>query len=124
MGFECRSLCRLPLRTPHGPLGVFSIARSRPHDYSAEEVRFLSRAADQVALAVSHALSRETSRRAQLELDVQSARLKLLVVLTNGVIANLQVNDLLREVTLGTRRVIQSDFALAGLLDSEVAGLA
>jgi formate hydrogenlyase transcriptional activator len=123
MGFECRSLCRLPLRTPHGPLGVFSIASSRPHDYSDEEVRFLSRAADQVALAVSHALSRETSRRAQLELGVQSARLKLLGDLTNGVIANLQVTDLLREVTLGTRRVIQSDFALVGLLDSESGGL-
>jgi formate hydrogenlyase transcriptional activator len=119
MGFEYRSLCRLPLRTPQGPLGVLSIASSRPHDYSDEEVRFLSLAADQVALAISHALSRETSRRAQSELEVQSARLKLLVDLTNGVMANLHVNDLLREVTVGIRRVIPSDFALVGLLESE-----
>ncbi len=119
MGFEYRSLCLLPLRTPDGPLGVFSIAGSRPHDYSDEEVRFLSLAAAQVALAVSYALSRETSRRTQSELNVQSARLKLLLDLTNGVTANLQVNDLLREVAVGIRRVIPSDFALVGLLDSE-----
>ena len=119
MGFEYRSLCRLPLRTPHGPLGVFSIASSRPHDYSDEEVRFLSLAADQVALAISHALSRERSRRTQSELQVQSARLKLLGDLSNGVMANLHASDLLREVTAGIRRVIPSDFALVGLLESE-----
>lgn len=118
-GIEYRFLCRLPLRTLHGPLGVFSIASSRPHNYSDDEVRFLSSAADQVALAVSHAFSRETSRRNQSELEVQSARLKLLGDLTNGVMANLQVNDLLREVTAGIRRVIPSDLAMVGLLDSE-----
>jgi formate hydrogenlyase transcriptional activator len=118
-GIEYRSLCRLPLRTAQGPLGVFSIASSRPHDYSDEEVRFLSLAADQVALAISHALSRERSQRAQSELDVQSARLKLLGTLTNGVMANLPVNELLGEVTVGIRRVIPSDLAMVGLLDSE-----
>jgi len=119
MGIEYRSLCRLPLRTPHGPLGVFSIASSRPHDYSDEEVRFLSLAADQVALAISHALGRETSRKNQSELEVQSARLKLLGDLSNGVMANLHADELLKEVTVGIRRVIPSDFALVGLLESE-----
>ena len=118
-GIEYRSLCRLPLRTPQGPLGVFSIASSRPHNYSDAEVRFLSLAADQVALAIFHASNRERSQRAQSELDVQSARLKLLGELTNGVMANLPVNELLSEVTAGIRRVIPSDLAMVGLLDSE-----
>ena len=119
MGSEYRSFCRLPLRTPHGPFGVISIASSRPHDYSDEEVRFLSLAADQVALAISRALSRETSRRSQSELEVQSARLKLLGDLSNSVMANLHANEILREMTVGIRRVIPSDFALVGLLGSE-----
>jgi formate hydrogenlyase transcriptional activator len=119
LGFECRSLCRLPLRTPNGPLGVFSIAGSRPHNFSEEEVRFLSLAADQVALAVSNVLNLERSRRAKSELDVQSARLRLLLDLTNSVAANPGLDDLLREVTVGARRVIRSDFALVGLLDAE-----
>ena len=57
--------------------------------------------------------------RTQSELGVQSARLKLLSDLTDGVMANLKVNDLLREVPVGIRRVIPSDFALLGLLESE-----
>jgi len=118
-GFEYRSLCRLPLRTPNGSLGVLSVASLRPHDYSAEEMRFLSLAADQVGMAVAHALHLEKTRRTQSELGVQSARLKLLVDLTNSVVANLEINDLLREVTLGARRVIRSDFAMVGLLDPE-----
>ncbi len=118
-GLEYRSLCRLPLRTPHGPLGVFSVASSRPHDYSEEELRFLLLAADQVALAVANAMSLEKSRRTQSELDTKSAQLKLLLDLTNRVCANLEINDLLREVTMGARRVIRSDFAMMGLLDAE-----
>jgi formate hydrogenlyase transcriptional activator len=119
LGFEYRSLCRLPLRTPNGPLGVVSVASSRPHNYSEEEVRFLLLAADQVAMAVANALNLEKSRRASSELDVKSARLRLLLGLTNSVAANLELNDLLREVTVGARRVIRSDFAIVGLLDAD-----
>ena len=65
LGFEYRSLCRLPLRTPFGPIGVLSFAGFHPHEYSEEEIRFLSRTADQVSLAVSNALHLEKSRRTQ-----------------------------------------------------------
>jgi formate hydrogenlyase transcriptional activator len=118
LGVEYRSFCRLPLRTPKASLGVLTIASFRPHDYSAEEMRLLSLAADQVAMAVANSLQLERSRRTQSELDVQNARLKLLADLTNSV-ANLELDDLLREVTVGARRVIQSDFAMMGLMDPE-----
>ncbi len=64
LGFEYRYLCRVPLRTPHHRLGMFSVASSRPHDYSEEEVRFLWQGADQVALAIDHAFHFERSRGA------------------------------------------------------------
>jgi len=118
LGFEYRSLCRLPLRGPHGPLGVLSVASLRPHNYSEEEKRFLFLAADQVALALSSALHFERSRRTQSELDVKCAQLGLLQDLTNGV-ANLELEDLLRVVTAGARRVIPSDLAVVGLLNPE-----
>ena len=118
-GFEYRSLCRLPLRTPHGPLGVLSVASSRVHDFSGEEMRILSLAADQAAMAVENALQLEKSRRTQSELDGKNARLKLLLDLTQSVVANLEPNDLLKQVTAATRRVIPSDFAIVGLWDAE-----
>jgi formate hydrogenlyase transcriptional activator len=119
LGFEYRALCRLPLRTPQGRLGVLSVASSRAHDFSEEETRFLSFAADQVALVVSNALHLEKSRRTQSELDVKTARLNLLLDLTQSVVANLELNHLLKQVTVGARLVIPSDFAIVGLFDSE-----
>jgi formate hydrogenlyase transcriptional activator len=119
LGFEYRFLCRVPLRTPHHRLGTFSIASSRPHDYSKDELQFLSQVADQVAVAVANALNLERSRDAQSELEVKRARLRLLRDLTNMVVANLELNDVLRHVTISTRRLMRSDFAVLGLLDSE-----
>jgi formate hydrogenlyase transcriptional activator len=55
-GIGYRSLCRLPLRTPQGCLGVLSLASSRPHDYSKQEVWLLLAAADQVALGLANSL--------------------------------------------------------------------
>ena len=118
LGFGYRSLCRLPLLATNGSLGVLSVASLRPHDYSAEEMRFLSLAADQVAMAVASTLHMEKSRRTQSKLDAQNARLKLLADLTNG-IANLELDDLLKKVTVGARRVLRSDFAMIGLLHPE-----
>jgi len=121
LGFEYRSLCRLPLRTPNGPIGVLSFASFRPHDYSEEEMRFLSLAADQVSLAVANVLHVERSRSAQSELCVKCG-FKLLVELANSLVANPNLDDLLKGATAGVRQVIRSDFAMIGLLDSESGG--
>jgi formate hydrogenlyase transcriptional activator len=119
LGFEYRYLCRVPLRTAHHRLGMFSVASTRPHDYSEEEVRFLLQVADQVALAIVHALHFKRSRGAQAELEVKSARLKLLLELTNNLAANQDLSAVLRQATVGVRRLMGSDLALLGLLDSE-----
>jgi formate hydrogenlyase transcriptional activator len=56
MGVEYRSLCRLPLCTPHGCFGVLSIAGSRPYSYSEQDTQFLLLAADQIALGLANLL--------------------------------------------------------------------
>jgi formate hydrogenlyase transcriptional activator len=56
VGVGYRSLCRLPLRTPHGCLGVLSLASSLPHSYSDQEVRLLLMVADQIALGLANSL--------------------------------------------------------------------
>ena len=55
----------------------------------------------------------------QSQLDLKSARLRLLLDLTNSMVARVEISDLLREVTIGARRLMQSDFAILGLLDSQ-----
>ncbi len=51
-----RSLCRLPLCTAHGSVGVLSIASSQPHNYSEQDTRLLLLAADQVAFGLANSL--------------------------------------------------------------------
>ncbi len=117
LGFEYRYLCRVPLRTAQHRLGMFSLASSQPHDYSEEEVRFLSVVADQVALAVANTLNIERSRRAQAEVEVRSARLRLLSELTNSAAGDLELNDILKQLTIGVRRLMRADSAVLGLRD-------
>jgi len=64
----------------------------------------------------------ETSRR-ESELDVTNARLRLLLDLTKSMVATVELNDVLRKVTVGARRVMRSDAAVVALLDSETGRL-
>ena len=98
------STCALPLARGERRLGVLSIGSSHPHAYPEEEVRFLSLAADQIALAIDAAVNFYLSRQAQ-------DRLKLILDLTNQVVSNLNFQELLRTISASVRRVMQCDAA-------------
>jgi len=111
-----RSMCVLPLSTRHRRLGSLAIASREPDAYSAEEVRFLSLVAAQIALAMDDALNFEESRRSE-------ERLRLLLDLTNRVVSTLDLRDLLREIAGNVRRVMQCDGAGVTLPDPETGQL-
>jgi len=66
-GIGYRSLCRLPLCTPQGCLGVLSLANARAHSYSETEIQLLLLAADQVALGLANSLLREELKKLKSE---------------------------------------------------------
>lgn len=70
--------------------------------YSDEDVLFFSLVADQIALATDDALNFEASERA-------GERLKLLLDLSNRVMANLELRELLTEISASIRQVMQCD---------------
>jgi formate hydrogenlyase transcriptional activator len=107
-----RSLCALPLSTAHRKLGSLVFASLLPGAYSQAEVRFLSLVAHQIAMAVDDALNFRESRQSQ-------ERLKLLLDLTNQVVSNLDLRDLLREISATIRRVMQCDGVGVALPDPE-----
>src|SRR6266853_6871395 len=111
-GYGVQSVCALPLSTAHRRLGSLLIASELPDAYSEEEVRFLSLVADQIALATDDALNFEASQRAQ-------NRLELLLDLTNRVVSNLELRDLLREISASIRNVMQCDGVGVALPDAE-----
>ena len=114
-----QSVCALPLTTVHRRLGTLVIGSEHRDAYPDEEVRFLSLVADIVALAVDDALNFEASGRAQRELQRERDRLKLLLELTNQVISNLELRELLRAIAASVRRVMQCDAVGIHLPDSE-----
>jgi formate hydrogenlyase transcriptional activator len=70
-GVEYRALCRLPLCASRGCFGVLSIASSRPYSYSAQDIRFLLLAADQVALGLANSLLHAEVQRLKTEFGGQ-----------------------------------------------------
>ena len=110
--YGIQSVCALPLTTAHRKLGSLLIASREPGAYLEDEVQFLSLVVNQVALAMDDARNFQASQLAQ-------DRLRLLLDLTNRVVANLELQDLLCEVSVSIRRVMQCDGVGVTLPDPE-----
>jgi len=106
------STCTLPLVRGSRRLGVISVGRSYPNAYDQEEVRFLSLASEQIALAIDAAVNLYISQRVQ-------ERLKLILELSNQVVSNLEFHDLLVAASTSVRRVMHCDAAAVMLADSD-----
>jgi len=108
------SSVRVPLTTPHRRLGVFGIIRDTVDPFSEEDINFLSLIGRVVAFALDDGLN---LRRAQ----EQNARLRLLLNLTSRITSNLNIRELLREITANIRAVIQADAAGIAFYDAASA---
>jgi formate hydrogenlyase transcriptional activator len=97
-----RSVCAFPLTTAHRRLGSLVMASVHRNAYADDEVRFCALVADQIALAMDDAINFRASQRAQ-------ERLELLLDLTNRVVSNLNLREVLREISAEIRRVMRCD---------------
>jgi formate hydrogenlyase transcriptional activator len=110
-------ICILPLTTAQGRLGAMSFVSTTPGAYSEAELEFLQQVARQVAVAVDNALNCERVQSFQKQLAQQRDRLEVLLEVTNTVVANLDLADLLAAISASLRRVVQHDYASLALLD-------
>jgi formate hydrogenlyase transcriptional activator len=97
-----QSVCAFPLTTAHRRLGSVVIASVYRDAYADDEIRFCALVADQIALAMDDAINFRASQRAQ-------ERLELLLDLTNRVVSNLNLHEVLREISANIRRVMECD---------------
>src|SRR6266567_3197010 len=105
------SSIRVPLITPHRPLGVFGIIRDTVNPFSEEEISFLGLIGRVVAFALDDGLN---LRRAQHQND----QLQLLLNLSNRITSNLELRDLLRAVAANIREVIHAEGVTVSLQDA------
>jgi formate hydrogenlyase transcriptional activator len=117
--FDISSMCILPLTTAHRKLGAITFGSKQLDAYSSEEVRFLSLVAEQIALAFDNSLNFTALQKTSEELRNKNERLQLLLDVTNQVVSNLQLRDLLRAISQDVRRVMQCDYAGLSLPDAE-----
>src|SRR5215469_6309758 len=103
--------CILPLKRGDRQIGVLSFGNEKVNAY-AEELQFLSLVADQMALAIDAAVNFYVSRRAE-------DRLKLILDLTNQVVANLDFKELLRVTSANIRNVMNCDAAAIMLAEHD-----
>jgi formate hydrogenlyase transcriptional activator len=106
------STCSLPLARGQRRLGVLSLGSSLPQAYSEEETRFLAMVVDQLALVLDAAVNFHASERLQ-------DRLKLILDLTNQVVSNLELNDLLHTMSASVRQIMACDAAAVMLPESD-----
>jgi formate hydrogenlyase transcriptional activator len=111
-GLGIASTVSLPLVRGHRRLGVLSVGSSRPSAFPDEEIRFLGLVADQIALAIDAAVNLYSS-------ELLQDRLKLILELTNQVVSNLELGDLLHAISSSVRRVMACDAAAVMLPDTE-----
>jgi formate hydrogenlyase transcriptional activator len=118
-GLNIRSICALPLTTAHRKLGAITFGSKQVDTYSPNEIRFVSQVVDYIALAFDDALNFAALRRASEELQSNNDRLRLLLDVTNQVVSNLELRDLLRAVSHDVRGVMQCDYAGLSLPDED-----
>ena len=114
-----RSICALPLTTAHRKLGAITFGSRQVDTYSPDEVRFVSEVAGHIALAFDDALNFAALRRATEELRSKNDRLQLLLDVTNQVVSNLELRDLLHAISQDVRRVMQCDYAGLSLPEAD-----
>src|SRR5439155_1685458 len=85
------------------------------HAYSQDDARLLAAIAEEIAVSLDNTLSHEQLREGH-------ERLSLLLELTNSLVSNLELRDVLKTVMGSARRVMRSDSAVVALPDADGVG--
>ncbi len=105
-----KSICSVPLTTAHQRLGVVNFWTDKTGAYDQLDIEFVKLLAAQIAVAVEaqcyqHKLARERDRS------------QLLLEINNTLVSNLNLNELLAEISKCLRRVMPHDAAGLALHD-------
>jgi len=116
-----QSCCMLPLTSPLRRLGTLGFGSRRTLAYSAIDIDFMQSVAAQVAVAVDNALNFAAAEHYQQQLSRERDRLRVVLDVTNALVANLDVRHVFAAVSASLRRFIHHDYTSLLLYDSEAS---
>jgi formate hydrogenlyase transcriptional activator len=111
-----RSYCVLPLTTGGKRLGSLGFGSRRPDAFAADDVQFLHRVAEIVALFVNNTLS-------QAALTEERDRVHALLEVETALAASLDLKELFAAAGKSIRRLVPHDLASISYFDESVAAL-
>jgi formate hydrogenlyase transcriptional activator len=114
-----RSVCVLPLTSPHRRLGGLSVASPNEDAIAPADIEFLLQLTGHVALAVDNTLHHEAAQHAQQELARERDRLELLLEVNNALVSNLEPRALFAAITQCLRRVVAHDYTSLAVYQPE-----
>ncbi len=105
-----KSACLVPLTTAQRRVGALAFGSHDARPYSDADLELLMRVGTQVALAVDNALNYEAAQTYQQQLACERDRLRVLLEITNAVVTNLDLRDLLAALSASLRGVTSLDY--------------
>jgi signal transduction histidine kinase len=107
-----KSMLGVPLLIEGRTIGVLHVGTLSYRTFSVEDVGILQFVADRAALAIEHARAFDAERRARRHLEYVQA-------VTDAALTHLELDDLLDELLLRIRSILDADTAAILLLDEE-----
>ncbi|MBI3803861.1 MAG: sigma 54-interacting transcriptional regulator [Nitrospirae bacterium] len=114
-----RAFCFVPLTTAAQRLGALGFLSLKKGAYGDADLEFLQQIGKLVAVAVENVLNYQSARRYQQQLTRELDRQRLLLEVTNAIIAHLDLRQLLKAISAFLRRVVPHDFAGMTLYDPD-----
>jgi formate hydrogenlyase transcriptional activator len=114
-----KSAC-LTLLVSHGrKLGIVGVSSTQEERFSDDDLELFSQIAGQIAIAVENSLNFERARAAERELERKLEHLRLMLKITNAVVSQLDLQELIRIISSSIRKVMGSDIGGVALFDHE-----
>ena len=115
-----KSACLAPLDFAHGrKLGIIGVGSTQEDKFTEEDLEMLTQVADQVAIAVENSVNFERAREAERELAHKLDHLRLMLRITNTVVSQLDLRELLDVISASIREAMGCDTVGVGLYNHE-----
>jgi formate hydrogenlyase transcriptional activator len=114
-----KSACLAPLISRGRKLGIAGVSSAQEEKFTEDDLELFGQIAGQIAIAVENALNFERAREAERELARKLNHLRLMLKITNTVVSQLDLRELLQVISSNIREVMGTGLGGVALFDHE-----